>query len=77
MISPFANAEVSVPTKPSGNKNIFLWCELAVILVAVGVVSGIFVTVYMNDPYRTLEPFPVAKYFEGHRGVEAGGSFHL
>lgn len=44
------------------------------IVLAIGVVSGIFVTSYLNDPYRTLEPFPVAKYFEGHRGV-AGAKF--
>jgi Predicted membrane protein len=72
--SPFANAEASVPTKPSGNKNLLLWIGLGVILLAVGVVSGIFVTSYLNDPYRTLEPFPVAKYFEGHRAV-AGAKF--
>ncbi len=74
MISPFANAEASVPTQSQGGKNLLLWIGLGVILVAVGVVSGIFVTGYLNNPYRTLEPFPVAKYFDGHRAV-AGAKF--
>ncbi len=33
-----------------------------------------FITGYLRDPYRTLEPFPVAKYFDGHRAV-AGARF--
>lgn len=72
--SPFANATVSVPTKPASRARLVLWIGLALILVIGGAVGGILITSFLRDPYRTLEAFPVNKYFEGHRSL-AGAKF--
>lgn len=50
------------------------WGGIAAILIAIGLVAGVFLMGYLNDPYRTLEAFPVAKYLEGYRAV-AGAKF--
>jgi hypothetical protein len=74
VISPFAQSEVSIsPSKGSGGK-LFLIIGLSLLLVIGGAVAGIFVMRYVNDPYRTLEPFPVSKYFDGYQGL-AGSKF--
>ncbi len=74
VVSPFAHAQAAVPQKGGGNQKLFISIGLAVILLIIGVVSGIFLTRYLNDPYRTLETFPVAKYLESHRAL-AGSKF--
>lgn len=43
-------------------------------ILAIGVVGGIFLTRYLNDPYRTLESFPVAKFLENYQSL-AGSRF--
>lgn len=45
----------------------------AAAVVAVALI-GVYVASFLNDPYRTLETFPVAKYFESHRAL-AGSRF--
>lgn len=51
-----------------------LWIALGLILVVAGSGFGIFLANRVNDPLRTLEAFPVAKYLEGHRAL-AGAKF--
>ncbi len=73
-VSPFAHTEASIPSMPQRQGPRFAWIgAIAISLVTAGVIA-IFVLGYVNDPYRTLEPFPVAKYFEGH-GAVAGAKF--
>ena len=74
VISPFAHSEVAIsPNKGSGGK-LFLIIGLSLLLIVAGAVAGIFVMRYVNDPYRTLQPFPVAKYLDGYQAL-AGSKF--
>jgi len=43
------------------------------LIIAVGV-GGFFIQRYLNDPYRTLEPFPVDKYMSDYRSL-SGSKF--
>ena len=72
--SPFSNAEEAVPRQRKNSKKLFLWLGLSVVIFAVGAVGGIFLTRYLNDPYRTLEDFPVAKFLENYQSL-AGSRF--
>jgi len=69
VVSPFAQSENAVPRKNGGNTKVVLWIGLAVVLIAAGAVAGIFLTGYLNDPYRTLEPFPVSKFLDTPRSL--------
>lgn len=42
------------------------------LVIAAG--GGLFLFRYLNDPLRTLEPFPVAKYMDSYRAL-AGSKF--
>lgn len=61
LVSPFEHAEAAVEPKRGSVRRIVLWSVLGVILLAVGVVGGVVVTQTLNDPYRTLQIFPVPK----------------
>jgi len=51
-----------------------MWISLGiVVLVALGV-GGFFLMRYLNDPLRTLEPFPIGKYLESYKSL-AGSKF--
>lgn len=74
VISPFAHSEVAIsPNKRSSGK-LFLIIGLGLLLVVGGAITGIFVMRYINDPYRTLENFPVSKYLDGYQAL-AGSKF--
>jgi hypothetical protein len=47
---------------------------LAFALLGAGPFSVVLLTRYLNDPLRTLENFPVAKYLDSYRGL-AGSKF--
>jgi hypothetical protein len=74
VVSPFSQNEVVVESvkKPYAKSSLIIICCL--LLIAVGAVAGVFVMRYLNDPYRTLEPFPVAKYFDNYQSL-AGSKF--
>jgi hypothetical protein len=74
VVSPFANTEAVLPSKKRGGGKMPMLVVLAVILVAAGAGTGVYLTRYLNDPLRTLENFPVAKYLDGYRGL-AGSKF--
>ncbi len=44
------------------------------LILIVLAVAGYFVQRYLNDPYRTLEPFPVDKYLSDYRSL-SGSKF--
>ena len=46
---------------------------MLVVVAALGT-AGYFVGQYLNDPYRTLEPFPVDKYLSDYHSL-AGSKF--
>lgn len=64
IISPFANTEAAVSQVAPRQTNMGLWIGLVVVLIAAGVGVGLMVTNYLNDPFRTLEPFSISKYLE-------------
>lgn len=74
VVSPFENTEAALPQKGAPGTKYAIGIGLAVLLVAAGAVGGVFLARYLNDPYRTLEVFPVAKYLESHRAL-AGSKF--
>lgn len=74
LISPFEHAEASVEPKRGSVRKVIMWCVLGAILLAVGVIGGVVVTQTVNDPYRTLQVFPVAKYLDSPRAL-AGSKF--
>jgi hypothetical protein len=63
-----------VESKPGNARKIILWCGLGLLLLAVGVIGGVVVTQTLNDPYRTLQVFPVTKYLDSPRAL-AGSKF--
>ncbi len=75
VISPFAQTTSTVQTKGGrGGSSLGLWIVSSLlILVIVGIV-GYFAFKYLDDPYRTLEPFPMDKYLSDYRSM-AGAKF--
>ena len=64
IISPFAHTEATVSEVSPRKSNIIIWVVFGIVLVAVGIGVGLAVNNYLNDPYRTLEVFPVTKYLQ-------------
>jgi hypothetical protein len=42
---------------------------IGVVLAAVGATVAVFAMRYLNNPYRTLETFPVAKYLDDYEAL--------
>ena len=73
VISPFSDAEPqSRPRKRKGRAGVFV--GLAVVLLLALGIGGFFLYQTLNDPLRTLEPFPVGKYLESYKPL-AGSKF--
>lgn len=72
IISPFSDAESHSFKQRKGNAA--LWVSLALTFVIVLTIGGFFLFRYLNDPFRTLQPFPVAKYMDGYKAL-AGSKF--
>jgi hypothetical protein len=68
VVSPFSDAENSPRgRRRRGKSPIWIFVGLFVLL-GLGV-GAFFLTHYLNDPLRTLEPFPVGKYLENYKAV--------
>jgi hypothetical protein len=74
VISPFAESEVAVSKAQKRNGKLFLIISAGLVLVIIGVVTGVFAMRYINDPYRTLEIFPVSKYLDNYQAL-AGSKY--
>jgi hypothetical protein len=75
IISPFAQTTSTVQTnRGSGAGTWVIWFFSGLLALAVVAVAGYFIFKYVNDPYRTLEPFPVDKYLSDYRSL-AGAKF--
>ncbi len=46
-----------------------VWTLVAVGILVALAVGGYFIQQYLNDPYRTLEPFPVDRYLSDYRSL--------
>jgi len=75
IISPFAQTTTTVAAPGKRRSGAWLVWTLGVLLflAALGT-AGYFVEQYLNDPYRTLEPFPVDRYLDDYRSL-AGSKF--
>jgi hypothetical protein len=74
VISPFAQSETAVSPKGRSKTKLWLIISLGVLLVVGGAAGGMLMMRYLNNPYRTLQPFPVQKYLDGYEGL-AGSKF--
>ncbi|MDR1304282.1 MAG: hypothetical protein LBK76_03565 [Verrucomicrobiales bacterium] len=74
IISPFSAAEPVVPADRGFTTKLLVWS--AALVLALAAVGGATVLVinYMNDPYRTMQSFPVEKFLENYRGL-AGAKY--
>lgn len=73
MLSPFSDAENQSHAKRRKNSPT-VWIVVGFVLLAVCMVCGFFLFEYLNDPLRTLEPFPVSKYLDSYKSL-AGSKF--
>jgi hypothetical protein len=75
VVSPFAQTTATVTPPGRRRSSAWLFWGLVGFLVIVGLgAAGYFVGQYLNDPYRTLEPFPVDKYLSDYHSL-AGSKF--
>jgi hypothetical protein len=80
VISPFAQSEVAVSRNKGSGGKLFLIIGISLILIVGGAIAGVFIMRYLNDPYRTLENFPVAKYLDSYQsltGSKFKANFHV
>ncbi len=72
--SPFSDAEATLGDRRRNPRMFRILCILAVTaLLAVG--GGTFVMQMLNDPLRTLEPFPIKKYLDGYQSLSGAKFF--
>jgi len=74
IISPFQQVEDGNVSPTRGSWPWIVWGGIVLLIVALAVAGGVFGSQYVNDPYRTLEIFPVGKYYESYRSL-AGSKF--
>lgn len=72
--SPFAQTEVTLSAAPRRNYHVILWIAFGVTLTVICGFGGIYITQFLNDPLRTMESFPTAKYFDSYHSL-AGAKF--
>ena len=73
IISPFSDVDGALHSVPGKSKT-GLWIGLTALIFTIVLVGGGVVIRHLNDPLRTLEVFPTAKYLEGHKSL-AGSQF--
>ncbi len=74
IVSPFAEAEAILPRTAHRKGYFWLWAVGGAVLLGAGGIGGGVFARYLNDPLRTLEPLPIAKYFENYHAL-AGSRF--
>jgi hypothetical protein len=71
IISPFAQTTSTVQPKGGGGSgSLALWIVSSLLILLVVGIVGFFAYKYINDPYRTLETFPIDKYLADYRSLE-------
>ncbi len=70
IISPFAQTTSTVqPARGGHGVSWALWIVSALLVLVVIGVAGYFTYKYLEDPYRTLDAFPVDKYMSDYRSL--------
>jgi hypothetical protein len=70
MQSPFSDAPTVLPAQPKRKGNGLLWGLIGSIALLIVGIGGYLLYTHLNDPLRTLEVFPVAKYLEGYKSLQ-------
>lgn len=74
IVSPFSEVEGQVPGPKRHRGRMVLIVGIVLLLLAAGGIGGVVLDSYLNDPYRTMEAFPVEKFLESPRSL-AGSKF--
>jgi hypothetical protein len=70
IISPFAQTTSTVqPARTERGTSWPFWIVSSLLVLVVLGIVGYFTYKYLEDPYRTLEPFPVDKYMTDYRAL--------
>jgi len=70
IISPFAQTTSTVRRGSGGGSgSLALWVVSALLIVLIVGIIGYFTYQYLENPYRTLEPFPLDKYLSDYRSM--------
>lgn len=74
VVSPFANVESHSRSRGAKKQGPWIWVILGIVALGIIFALGAFLMGKVNDPLRTLEPFPAARYFENYKSL-AGSKF--
>jgi len=75
VISPFAQTTSTVQaTGGKGSGSWALWIVSSLLVLVIIGIAGYFTYRYLDDPYRTLESFPMDKYLADYRSL-SGAKF--
>lgn len=75
VVSPFAQTTSTVPAPGKRRSGAWLaWVGIGLAVILALGTAGYFIQRYLNDPYRTLESFPVDKYMSDYRSL-SGSKF--
>lgn len=77
IISPFAQTTSTVQSGRAGpgrGTSVALWIVSSLLVLLILGLIGFFTFKYLDDPYRTLPPFPMDKYLADYRPI-SGAKF--
>jgi len=69
IISPFAQTTSTVRRGSGGGSGLALWIVSSLLVIVIVGIVAFFTYKYLEDPYRTLEPFPMDKYLSDYRSM--------
>ena len=77
VISPFFDRQTEIVPPEKRKFRGWIWIVTAgFLLVVLGAIAATVSIRYINDPYRTLEEFPVGKYFDDYQSL-AGSKYRV
>ena len=74
VISPFAQSEATIAPRRGNGAKLLLFIGIGLLLMVFAAAITVFAMRYLNNPYRTLEAFPVAKYLDDYHAL-AGSKY--
>jgi peptidoglycan/LPS O-acetylase OafA/YrhL len=70
VISPFAQTTSTVQAKGGKSSGSYaLWIVSGLLILVIVGIIGYFTYKYLDDPFRTLKPFPMDKYLSDYRSM--------
>jgi hypothetical protein len=69
IISPFAQTTSTVRHGGGGGTSIALWIVSSLLVLVILTIVGFVTYKALDNPYRTLEPFPMDKYLSDYRAM--------